>query len=315
MHQLFPEVEPYNSFRLKVSDIHELYVEEFGNPHGQPAVSLHGGPGAGMSAKQRRYYDLKHYRLIIFDQRGAGKSTPHASLEANTTWDLVSDIEKVREHLKIDRWLVEGGSWGSTLSLAYAQTHPERVTALIVRGIFLCRPEEIKWFYQEGAHWIFPDFWEDYVAQIPPEQRQDMVASYYKLLTHSDEKIRLRVAKAWSGWEGSTLSLIPNLEKIEEFTNPHLSLSLARIECHYFMNDAWLKPNQLLKDAHKLKGIPGWITHGRYDVVCPVKNAWDLHRAWPEAHLEIIKDAGHARDEAGIVDSIIRATEQFKGVK
>ncbi len=315
MHQLFPEIEPYNSFRIKVSDIHELYVEEVGNPNGQPALTLHGGPGAGISLKQRRMFDPKHYRLILFDQRGSGKSTPHAELNHNTTWDLVSDIEVIRKRLGINRWLVEGGSWGSTLALAYAETHPQNITALILRGIFLCSPEEIKWFYQEGAHWIFPDYWENFVAQVPVDQRKEMMASYYKLLTSKDEKVRLAAAKAWSEWEGSALQLIPNPQKIEEFTEPRHALSLARIECHYFMNNCWLKPNQLLNDAHKLKSIPGWITHGRYDVVCPVKNAWDLHRAWPEAKLEIIKDAGHARDEAGIADSLIRATESFKGVK
>jgi proline iminopeptidase len=312
---LFPEIEPFNSFRFKVSDLHELYVEEAGNPNGVPVLFLHGGPGTGIQAKHRRYFDPQFYRIILFDQRGSGKSTPHASLEENTTWHLIEDIEKIREHLQIDKWLVFGGSWGSTLSLAYAETHPDKVNGLILRGIFLCRPEEIKWFYQEGCHLIFPDLWENYLKPIPANERNNLVEAYYKRLTSNDATIRVEAAKAWSTWEGSTIKLIPNKEAINYFAEDHLALSVARIECHYFMNNCFLEDNQLLRDVYRIKHIPTWIIHGRYDVVCPVKNAWDLHKAFPEAKLQIIPDAGHAFDEPGILEALINATEEFKNVK
>jgi len=316
MKSFFPEIEPFNSFRIKVSDIHELYVEEVGNPKGQPVLFLHGGPGAGLSKKHRRLFDPKHYHVILFDQRGAGRSTPHASLANNTTWDLVSDIEKIRKHLKIERWMVFGGSWGSTLALAYSETHPENVTALILRGIFLCRPEEIDWFYQKGCDLIFPDLWEDYVKPIPFDERSQMVKAYYKRLTDKDPMVMKEAARAWSRWEGSTIKLIPNEESINDFSEDRTSLSLARIECHYFINNCFFEEeNQLIKRVSQIKNIPAVIVHGRYDVVCPIKNAWDLHHAWPEAKFEIIKDAGHAVDEPGILDALVRATENFKGVK
>jgi proline iminopeptidase len=315
-YTIFPEIEPYNTFRFKVAPNHELYVEEVGNPKGQPVLFLHGGPGAGLSPKHRRFFDPKHYRIVLFDQRGCGKSTPHASLENNTTWDLVADIEKIRAHLKIDKWLVFGGSWGSTLALAYAQTHPSAVTHLVLRGIFMCRKEEIRWFYQEGASFIFPDIWQSYLAQVPASERGDLVSAYYRLLTSPDEQTRLRAAKAWSGWEGSTLKLIPDQQTITSFTADHTAVAVARIECHYFMHNAFFRSEtQLLEDVYKIRHIPTVIVHGRYDVVCPVKNAVDLHRVWPEAELNIIPDAGHAVDEPGTASALVRATEAFKDAK
>lgn len=312
-YSLFPEIQPYNTFRFKVSPSHELYVEEVGNPQGQPVVFLHGGPGAGINPKHRRFFDPSHYRIILFDQRGAGRSTPHASLENNTTWDLVADIEKIRGHLKIEKWMVFGGSWGSTLALAYAETHPERCTHLVLRGIFLCRKDEIKWFYQEGAHWIFPDAWKSYLEPIPPAERADLVSAFYRRLTSSDPAIRMQAAKAWSGWEGATIKLIPDPVAYDSFTQDHTALSIARIECHYFTNGAFFESDeQLLENAWKIRHIPAVIVHGRYDVVCPVKNAFDLHKVYPEAQLEVILDAGHAVDEPGIADALIRATERFK---
>ncbi len=309
---LFPEIEPYNSFRLKVSEIHELYIEEVGNPNGQPALFLHGGPGAGITPKHRQLFDPKHYRIILFDQRGAGRSTPHACLQENTTWDLVADIEKIREYLKIENWLIFGGSWGSTLALAYAETHPEKVSHLILRGIFLCRKEEIDWFYQSGCDKIFPDLWEEYLAPIAASKRNALVPAYYKQLTSENIEVALKAAKAWSTWEGATIKLIPNTAAIEHFGSDHVALSLAKIECHYFMNNAFLSDNQLLNDIYKIRHIPTVIIHGRYDVVCPIKNAWDLHKAFPEAVLKIIPDAGHAFDEVGILQALTEATESFK---
>lgn len=315
MRELYPEIEPYNQFRLRVSELHELHVEEAGNPRGKPILFLHGGPGAGISAKHRRYFDPRHYRIVLFDQRGAGLSTPHAELRENTTWDLVSDIEKIRRHLKIEKWHVFGGSWGSTLALAYGETHPESVSGLILRGIFLCRREEIRWFYQEGAHFIFPEYWKEYVEMVPPEKRQNMVQEYYRLLTSDDEKLRSEAARRWSVWEGSTLKLIPDAETISTFGSDHMSLSLARIECHYFTNHCFFEyDDQLLRHVERVRKIPAVLVHGRYDIVCPVKNAWDLHKLWPEAELEIVPVAGHAVDEPGILDALVRATDRFREV-
>lgn len=316
MRSFFPEIEPYRVFEFPVSDLHTLYVEEVGNPDGQPVVFLHGGPGGGCSPLHRRLFDPEHYRAVLFDQRGAGRSTPHFCLEENTTWDLVEDIEKLRRHLGIDKWVVFGGSWGVTLALAYAEAYPQSVSALILRGVFLCRPEEIRWFYQEGGtSCLYPDFWESYVAQVVPEKRQNMVQSYYELLTSPDESVRLAAARAWSGWEGSTVKLVPNPELISHFEEPHQALSMARIECHYFVNNCFFrKENQLLADVERIRHIPTWIVHGRYDVVCPVKNAWDLHRAFPEASLRIIPDAGHAFDEPGILDALLDALERCKSL-
>ena len=316
MRELFPEIEPYHSFRLKVSDLHELYVEEAGNPNGEPVVFLHGGPGGGFSPKHRRLFDPAFYRIILFDQRGSGQSTPHACLEENTTWHLVDDMETIRKTLGIEKWLVFGGSWGSTLGLAYAETHPEAVTGLILRGIFLCRSEEIQWFYQEGCSFIYPDRWERYLAPIPPEERHDLVSAYYRRLTSEDPAVRLEAAKAWSGWEGSALKLVPDEDVILDFEDDHKAVAIARIECHYFMNRIFLESeNQLLANAHRVRHIPTWIVHGRYDAVCPLKNAWDLSRALPEARFHIIPDAGHAFDEPGIKQALLQAVEDFKQLR
>lgn len=312
---LYPEIEPYRSFHFQVPGGHELYVEECGNPNGQPAVFLHGGPGAGCSPKHRRYFDPDHYRIILFDQRGAGRSKPFASLENNTTWDLVEDIERIREHLGIKRWLVFGGSWGSTLALAYAETHPKRVTHLVLRGIFMCREEEIRWFYQEGAHWIFPDEFARYQSVIPEAERGHMVRAFYQRLTSSDPAVRRAAADAWSGWEGATVHLLPERETYLKFTSDSMSEALARIECHYFINKCWFQTDdQLLRNIQAVRDqmIPATLIHGRYDVVCPVKNAFDLKAVWPEAVLEVIPDAGHAVDESGILGALVAATNRYR---
>ncbi len=312
MRTLYPKIEPYKTFRLAVSELHELYVEEAGNPEGFPVVFLHGGPGGGISPVYRRLFDPDKYRIILFDQRGSGQSTPHAELRENTTWDLVADIEKIRVKLGLEQWLVYGGSWGSTLSLIYAETHPERVAGLILRGIFLCRPEEIHWFYQEGCSRLFADEWERYIEPVAESERHDMVKAYYKLLTHEDEAIRLNAAKAWSRWEGATCCLIPDESTIANFENPHHALAMARIECHYFINNCFYKEeNQILANIDKIQHIPTWIIHGRYDVICPQKNAWDLHQAMPKAHYSIVSDAGHSFSEPGILNALIRASEGF----
>ncbi|MCB1722496.1 MAG: prolyl aminopeptidase [Chromatiaceae bacterium] len=311
MRDLYPEIEPFHSEQLAVDDVHTLYVEQVGSPGGLPALFLHGGPGAGCEPYHRRFFDPKRYRVVLFDQRGAGRSTPHAELDRNDTWALVDDIERIREHLGIRRWLVFGGSWGSTLALAYAERHPERVEALVLRGIFLCRPHEIAWFYQQGASRVFPDYWEDFVAPIDPERRDDMVAAYHALLTGEDELRRLVAARAWSVWEGRTATLLPNQQVTDHFANAHVALSLARIECHYFMRDAFLRPNQLLDDASRLATIPGVIVHGRYDAICPLENAWQLHRAWPGSELAVVADAGHSASEPGIRRQLVAATDRF----
>lgn len=312
MKNLYPEIEPFDTGRLKVSPIHELYYEQVGNPTGKPAVFLHGGPGGGIGTDYRRYFDPEVYRVVLFDQRGSGKSSPPASLEENTTWHLVSDIEQLREHLGIDTWQVFGGSWGSTLALAYAETHPDRVSELVLRGIFLCRPKEIQWFYQEGASAIFPDVWEEYLKVIPEAERADMVSAYYRRLTSEDDSVRLEAARAWSIWEGSTSKLFFDPEMIEKFADPEFALAFARIECHYFMNNAFFNSdNYLIENVKKLRDIASVIVQGRYDVVCPLMSAWDLHRAWPEAQLRIIADAGHSISEPGIIDALVEATDNF----
>jgi proline iminopeptidase len=309
METLYPEIKPFARHELAVDDTHLLYVDESGSPEGLPVLFVHGGPGAGCDSLSRRFFDPRLYRIVTFDQRGCGRSTPHASLENNTTWDLVADMERIREHLGIDKWLLFGGSWGSTLSLAYAQTHAERVHALILRGIFLCRPQEISWFYQEGASRLFPDYWQDYLAPIPQEERGDLVQAFYKRLTGSDQIAQMGAAKAWACWEGRTLTLRPNPQTVERFHER--ALSIARIECHYFVNDAYLEPNQLLRDMPKIAHLPGVIVHGRYDVVTPLDNAWELHQAWPNSELQIIREAGHAASEPGIVDALVRATNEM----
>lgn len=316
VRELFPEIEPYNTQFLKVSALHTIYYEEVGSREGVPVVFLHGGPGGGLTPDYRRFFDPKHYRVVLIDQRGAGKSTPHAELAENTTWDLVRDIERVREELGIRRWIVFGGSWGSTLSLAYAVTHPERVLGLIVRGIFLCRKQEIDWFYQCGASHIFPDAWEEYLAPIPQDERGDLLAAYHRRLTGDDLEARVKCALAWSKWEAATCYLIPNEQNIRDFEDPKRALALARIECHYFKNKIFFESdNFLLENVDKIRHIPGVIIHGRYDVVCPVSNAWDLHRAWPEAQLTIVPDAGHTAMHVGTRARLLEATETFKEIK
>ncbi|NRH27800.1 prolyl aminopeptidase [Pseudomonas sp. MS19] len=311
MQTLYPEIKPYARHELSVETPHVLYVDESGSPDGLPVVFVHGGPGAGCDALSRRFFDPNLYRIITFDQRGCGRSTPHASLENNTTWDLVADMEIIREHLKIDKWVLFGGSWGSTLSLAYAQTHPDRVSALILRGIFLCRQQELQWFYQEGASRMFPDFWQDYVAPIPVDERGDMIQAFYKRLTGPDQIAQMHAAKAWSTWEGRTATLRPNPQVVERFSEAHRALSIARIECHYFVNNAFLEPNQLLNNMPNIAHLPGIIVHGRYDVICPLENAWELHQAWPNSELQIIRDAGHAASEVGTTDALVRAADQI----
>lgn len=315
LRDYFPEIEAYDKGQLKVSDLHTLYYEESGNPQGRPVVFLHGGPGGGVSPDHRRYFDPKTYRIVLFDQRGSGQSTPCAELKDNTTWDLVKDTETLRQHLGIEKWVVFGGSWGSTLALTYAITHPDRVKALILRGIFLCRPSEIKWFYQEGASQMFPDVWDQYVQVIPPEERHDMVNAYYRRLTHANADIRLQAAKAWSKWEAATSRLIIDPSAIEEFDDPEYALSFARIECHYFTNNAFFpNDNYLLENVQKIRNIPGYIVQGRYDVVCPPRSAWDLHKAWPEAQFKFIADSGHAASEPGTRSALIEATEACKNL-
>ncbi|MCU1267689.1 MAG: proline iminopeptidase [Acidobacteria bacterium] len=312
LRTLYAPTEPYDTGRLKVSDVHDLYFEQCGNPKGKPVVFLHGGPGGGLIPDYRRFFDAEAYRIVLFDQRGSGQSTPHASLEENTTWNLVSDIEKLRRHLGIDTWQVFGGSWGSTLALAYAETHPERVRELILRGIFLCRPQEIKWFYQEGASWLFPDVWEEFLKVIPEAERSDMVSAYYRRLTADDEKVRVAAARAWSIWEGSTSKLFFDYESIERFADPDFALAFARIECHYFMNNCFFETeNYLLENVGRIRHLPGVIVQGRYDVVCPMRSAWDLHSAWPEAELHVTPDAGHSIMEPGNLSALVDATDRF----
>lgn len=311
----FPEIEPYRTGRLKVSSLHEIFYEEVGNPKGKPVLFIHGGPGGGVEPGHRRYYDPAFYRIILFDQRGCGRSTPYAELKENTTWDLVADIEKLRQHLGIEQWIVFGGSWGSTLSLLYAQTYPTRVRGLILRGIFLCRKKEIRWFYQEGASHLFPEVWAQYLNVIPQGERDDLVSAYYHRLTSLDRRVRMEAAKAWSIWEGATSKLIPDLSLIETFGTDEFAEAFARIECHYFIHGIWMRnDNQILEDVYKIRHIPCEIIHGRYDVVCPVENAWELHQAWPESRLHIVPDAGHSAKEAGILRKLIEATESFKSL-
>lgn len=308
---LYPEIGPYATHRLTVQAPHVLYVEESGNPQGLPMLFVHGGPGAGCETYHRRFFDPQRYRIVLFDQRGAGRSTPHASLEHNTTQALVADMEAIRQYLGIDRWLLFGGSWGSTLSLVYAQTHAERVLGLVLRGIFLCRPWEIRWFYQDGANHIFPDYWQEFIAPIPEAERGDLLRAHYRRLTGDDEKARLASARAWSLWEGRTATLQLKPSVVDFFGSTHTALSLARIEAHFFRHDSFLAPDQILRDAYKLRDIPGVIVHGRYDVVCPLQSAWELHQAWPQAEFKVVPDAGHSASEAGTTTALIEATDAF----
>lgn len=307
---LYPPIEPYNSGRLQVSERHTLYYEEAGNPAGKPVVFLHGGPGGGIMPDYRRYFDPRKWRVVLFDQRGCGRSTPFADIEDNTTWDLVADIEKLRGHLRIKAWAVFGGSWGSTLALSYAIRHKQVCTDLFLRGIFLLRKKEIDWFYQEGCSKLFPDLWQSYLAPIPALERDDMVAAYYRQLTSADSETRLRAARAWSIWEGSTSRLVFDPASVGKFGTDTFAQAFARIECHYFTNKGFFpNDNYLLENAGKLRDIRTVIVHGRYDVVCPVENAWDLSRVLPDAHLHIIADAGHALSEPGISAKMIEYTD------
>lgn len=311
MKTLYPAIKPYIAHSLAVEKPHVLHIEESGNPEGTPVLFVHGGPGAGCEKYHRQFFDPEYYRIILFDQRGAGKSTPHAALEGNTTQALVADMEAIREFLGIEKWLLFGGSWGSTLSLVYAQSHSERVLGLILRGIFLCRPREIEWFYQEGASRIFPDYWQDFIKPIPAAERGDLLKAYYQRLIGDDEIARMSAAKAWSIWEGRTATLQGRQSTIDHFSGAHVAMSLARIEAHYFMHDSFLKENQILDDIDKLKDIPGIIVQGRYDIICPMQSAWQLHKAWSMSELFVIPDAGHAASEVGTVDALIRATQQM----
>jgi proline iminopeptidase len=310
---LYPEIEPFDSGTLPVSALHTLYYEQCGNPHGKPVVFLHGGPGAGCNAKCRRFFDPKVYRVVLFDQRGCGRSTPHAELRENTTWDLVADIERLREHLRIAKWQVFGGSWGSTLALAYAETHPERVTELVLRGIFMLRRAELEWFYQRGCDMLYPDAWEKYLAAIPEDEHGDLMVAYHRRLVSEDPAVRLAAARAWSVWEASTSFLLQNEAYVAASAGDEFALAFAGIENHYFVNGGFFEhDDQLLRNAGRLRDIPAVIVQGRHDVVCPMRSAWDLHRAWPEADLRIVPDAGHSAFEPGNVHELVSATDRFR---
>ncbi len=315
MRTLYPPIEPYATGTLQVSERHRLYFEECGNPSGKPVVLLHGGPGGGCSPKMRRFHDPSRYRIVLFDQRGSGQSTPHADLVDNTTWDLVADMERLREHLGIARWQVFGGSWGSTLALAYAQTHPAAVSELVLRGIFMLRRWELEWFYQEGASRLFPEAWDEYLAAIPAVERGDLISAYHRRLTSDDAALRLAAARAWSVWEASCSFLHQDKEFIDSHRGEDFALAFARIESHYFVNGGFFEvEDQLLRDAHRLHSIPGTIVHGRYDAVCPVQNAWDLAKVWPQAELVICPSSGHSAFEAEITDALLRATDAYAAI-
>ena len=309
----YPEIEPFETGMLDVGDGHQIYWERFGTKGAKPAVFLHGGPGGATSPSHRRLFDPALYDVILFDQRGCGKSTPHASIEANTTWHLVADIERLRQMIGAEKWLVFGGSWGSTLALAYAETHPERVSELVLRGIYTLTKAELDWYYQFGVSEMFPDKWERFCAPIPENERHEMMAAYRRRLTGTDREEQLRCAVAWSSWEGETITLLPNPDYSDHFYDPEFALAFARIENHFFVHAGWLEEGQLLRDAYKLKDIPGVIIHGRYDMPCPAKYAWALHKAWPKADFHLIEGAGHAYLEPGILDQLIRATDRFAG--
>jgi proline iminopeptidase len=313
LRSFYPEIEPFETGMLDVGDGHRIYWERFGTRGGKPAVFLHGGPGGATSPSHRRLFDPTLYDVILFDQRGCGKSTPHASIEANTTWHLVADIERLRQMIGAEQWLVFGGSWGSTLALAYAETHPERVSELVLRGIYTLTKAELDWYYQFGVSEMFPDKWERFIAPIPEEERHEMMAAYRRRLTGTDREEQLRCAVAWSSWEGETITLLPNPDYSDHFYDAEFALAFARIENHFFVHAGWMDEGQLLRDVHKLKDIPGVIIHGRYDMPCPAKYAWQLHKAWPKADFHLIEGAGHAYLEPGILDQLIRATDRFAG--
>ncbi len=309
---LYPAIEPYAHGMLDVGDGHQIYFEQCGNPRGKPVAIVHGGPGGGANATMRRFHDPQRYRIILFDQRGCGRSRPHASLDANTTWHLVSDMERLRRHIGVERWQLFGGSWGSTLALAYAQSHPERVLDMVLRGIFLLRHAELRWFYQDGCSWIYPEAFEDFKRLIPPEEQGDLISAYYKRLTDPDRDVQIAAARAWSIWEGSTLSMVQDPERVKLFGADSYAIAFARIECHYFMHAGFFdRDDELLHRMSRIRHIPATLIHGRYDVVTPLKNAYDLSRAWPEADLRIVPDAGHAMTEPGIVTELIGATRRY----
>jgi proline iminopeptidase len=309
---LYPEIEPHRTGRLRVDGLHHIYWEESGNPDGKPVVFLHGGPGGGTEPKHRRFFDPDAYRIILFDQRGCGKSTPHASLVDNTTPHLVDDIEALRRHLAVERWQVFGGSWGSTLALAYAQRYPDRVTELVLRGIFTFAPDEIDWFYRTGTRALFPEAYERFLAAIPPDEHDDIIAAYHRRLIGGDRAQQEAAARAWSIWECGVATLRQDPDLIAHCEDVGFTLAFARIECHYFINDGFLeRSTQLLDDLPKIRHIPGIIVHGRYDVICPVRNAWRLHKAWPESELVVIDDAGHSANEPGMVEALVAATDRF----
>ena len=311
MRTLYPPITPYREHTLPVDALHTLHVEECGTPDGIPVVYLHGGPGAGISPTHRRFFDPRRYRIVLIDQRGSGRSTPFGELRDNTTQHLVADIEKVREHLGVERWLIYGGSWGSTLSLAYAQAHPDRATGLIVRGVFLGREEENRWFAElnGGARWIFPERWDRYQAHIPESERGNMLDAYWKRLDHDDEAIRIAAAQAWLGWEDNAATLLHDVDAVSA-TDPLDTLAKARIEAHYFRHNTFLEHGQLLRDIDRIRHLPGVIVQGRYDIICPPRSAWDLAQAWPEARLEMVI-AGHSANEAATTDALVRATDAF----
>ncbi|RIK88822.1 MAG: prolyl aminopeptidase [Hyphomicrobiales bacterium] len=310
---LYPEIEPFETGFLDVGDGHSIYWERVGTRGAKPAVFLHGGPGGGISPAHRRLFDPALYDVMLFDQRGCGRSVPHAELEANTTWHLVADIERLRQAMGVDRWLVFGGSWGSTLALAYSQTHPGRVSELVVRGIYTLTKAELSWYYQFGVSEMFPDKWERFLAPIPEAERGDLIGAYRRRLTGEDPAARIEAARAWSLWEGETITLLPEPATSDPFADGHFALAFARIENHYFVHGGWLEEGQLLRDAHRLKGIPGLIVHGRYDMPCPARYAWELARAWPDAEFFLVEGAGHAYSEPGILDRLIYATDKFAG--
>lgn len=309
MRTFYPRIKPYATHRLAVDSLHTLYVEEVGNPDGIPVVFVHGGPGAGCTENDRRFFDPEKFRIILFDQRGSGRSRPHAELRHNSTPELVADMEKIRIKLKVEQWVLFGGSWGSTLSLIYAQAHPGRVMGMVLRGIFLCRKQDIQWFYQDGASHVFPDYWKDFLSQIPLAEQDNLLPAYYQRLTGNNEIVRMAAAKAWCVWEGRCASFHPNPDLVEHLGSPHTALAMARIEAHYFINDAFLEDNEILDQVDRLRGIPAVIVHGRYDMVCPVDQAFELYEAWGEVRLEVIRDAGHASSEAGTLSALIEATD------
>ena len=313
LRTLYPPIEPYETGMLDVGDGHSVYYERVGTPGARPAVFLHGGPGGGISPAHRQLFDPARYDVLLFDQRGCGRSTPHAGLDANTTWHLVDDIERLRRTVGAERWLVFGGSWGSTLALAYAQKHPDRVSALVLRGIYTVTEAELRWYYQFGVSEMFPDKWERFQAPIPEAERGDMIAAYHRLLTGDDRARQIEAAKAWSLWEGETITLLPDPAFSAAHGDGHFALAFARLENHYFTHQCWLEEGQLLRDANRLRGIPGVIVHGRYDMPCPARFAYALHKAWPEADFHLIEGAGHAYSEPGILDRLIRATDRFAG--